>query len=452
MSFGGLRIGASGLVAAQRALETAAHNVANANTVGYSRQRVETSTSDALIAHRGLLGPGATGQGVSVDAVSRATDALVVSNHRETTATLASWNARADYYARAEQILGPLDAGASQALVDFWNSWEALSQSPESMTSRAQVLDAGRRVARSLVDAHDRVSGLRRDLGLDMVGTVADVNARAAEVADLHARIKSARAHGDTPNDLLDRRDVALADLSRLAGARTIIEEDGDARVSIDNLPLVDGHRAGSLAVGGTPPTVLWSATGAPAGVAGELGAMTELAGTGTDDLLADLDQIATELRDVVNAAHRLGFGLDGVDGRDFFSGTSAADITLAAGMTTATVAASASGATADGNHALVMGGLRTGLGASGQTMAELVNALQGALGLEAAHAATQRDLAAVVVSDASQLLADVSGVSTDEELTDMLRYQRAYEASARVITVVDELLDRLINGTGVTR
>ncbi len=452
MSFGGLRIGASGLAAAQRALETAAHNVANANTVGYSRQRIETSTMEPLDAHRGLLGPGATGQGVAIEAITRATDALVTTNHRETAATLASWTTRASYYARAEQVLGPLDAGTSQALADFWNTWEALSQSPESTTGRDQVLDAGRRLALSLNDAHQRVTDLRAGLELDMASTVSDLNDRAVEVAELNRQIKSSRARGDVPNDLLDRRDLAVAELARLAGAQTLIEEDGDARVSIDNLPLVDGDRAGALEVTGPPPTIGWSATGDPAGVSGELGALVELAGTGTDALHADLDQIARELRDVVNGAHRGGFGLDGIDGRDFFAGGGAADLALDAALTSSTVAASASGAPADGNHALVMGGLRNAPGSSGSTVAELVNALQGTLGLEASHAANQRDLAAIVVDDSARLLAEVSGVSTDEELTEMLRYQRAYEASARVITVVDELLDRLINGTGVTR
>lgn len=452
MSFAGLRIGASGLSVSQRALETAAHNVANANTVGYSRQRVESSTADPLIRHRGPFGPGATGQGVTVDAVTRATDALVTANFRETSAQLSSWSARADFFSRAEQVLGPLDNGASQALTDFWNSWEALSVSPESMTSRDQVLDAGRRVAGSLNDAHRRMSNLRADVELGMVATVSAANDLIDEIAQLNAQVKAARARGDTPNDLLDSRDIALAELTRLTGAQTVFQHDGDARVTLDGLPLIEGNRATKLEVTGTPGTVVWQDSGAPAVLGGQLGSLVELAGPGTDDLLTRIDEIATELRDVVNTAHQAGFGLDGVSGRDFFSGTGAADLTIAGSLSNSMVAASASGNAADGNHALAMGGLRSATGTSGLTVVELVNAMQGTLGLEASHSANQRDLAAIVVNDANRTLADVSGVSTDEELTDMLRYQRAYEASARVITVVDELLDRLINGTGVTR
>ena len=452
MSFTGLHIGSSGLSAAQRALETAGHNVANAQTKGYSRQRVESSTASPVNAHRGLLGPGATGQGVAIDAVSRAHDSLVSANVRDTAAQAESWGTRANFFGRAEQILGPLDNGTSTALSDFWNSWEALSQSPESATGRAQVLDAGRRVADSLNDAHSAVTTLRTDLGFSLAAKATEASDLAAEVALLNGSIKEARGAGNVPNDLLDRRDQAVTKLAGLTGAQTVIESDGDARVTINNMPIVDGVGADALTVTGTPPVLVWERTGDVVAAGGELGALAELVTTGSQDILDRLDAIAVELRDVVNTAHQAGFGLDGVDGRPFFAGTGADDIGRDAGLTNDTVAASASGAPADGNHAIAMGGLRSTPGTGGETVGEMINALQGFLGLESAHATSQRDLAELVVNDAWASLAEVSGVSIDEELTDMLRFQRAYDASARVITVIDQLLDRLINGTGATR
>ncbi|MEM7285177.1 MAG: flagellar hook-associated protein FlgK [Actinomycetota bacterium] len=452
MSFGGLRIGSSGLTTAQRALETAAHNVANANTIGYSRQRIETSTARALTAHRGVLGPGSTGQGVSMDAIGRATDTLLQTNHRQSLGQLASWGTRANFFARAEQVLGPLDSGLSQDLVAFWNSWEDLSQRPESSTSRDQVLAAGSQLAGQLNQASRRIEGLRGEVSLDMNATIDRVNDLTAEIARLNGQVKSARASGSTPNDLLDRRDVALAELTELTGAVTTTEDDGDVRVTLNNLPLVQGVGAEALDVTGTPPVVIWAADGSTAGMAGELGSLVELGGPVVDDLAARLDEIATELRDLVNATHAVGYGLDGVDGRDFFVGTDAGDLAVDSALTTDMVAASATGATADGNQALALGGLRSVAGSGGATVGELFEGLQGFLGLEAQQSAGQRDLAELVVEDVERSLAEVIGVSTDEELTDMLQYQRAYEASARVITVIDEMLDRLINGTGATR
>ena len=452
MSFGGLRIGTSGLIAAQQQLETAAHNVANANTIGYSRQRVETAPGEPMLTQRGLYGPGHRGRGVIVKAVTRATDTLMHANHRQTLGQLASWGTRANFFGRAEQVLGTIDEGLSQDLVAFWNSWEDLSQNPESGTSRDQVLATGSNLAGQLNRAADRVGELRSEVRLDMESTVLAVNNLTAEIANLNGQIKAARVAGATPNDLLDRRNVALAELTELTGAVTTTEADGDVRVTINNMPIVQMERAETLEVTGTPPVVSWVATGQPAALTGELGTLVELGGSVIDDLNTRLDEIALDLRDLVNAAHATGYGLDGVDGRDFFVGTGAEDLAVDPALTTDMLAASASGAAADGNHALVMGGLRSATGSSGSTIGELFASLQGFLGLEAQQAGSQRDIAQIVVGDIERSIAEVSGVSTDEELTDMLKYQRAYEAAARVITVLDEMLDRLINGTGATR
>jgi flagellar hook-associated protein 1 FlgK len=452
MSFGGLRTGVSGLAASQRALETSAHNVANANTDGYSRQRVDLSTATPILEHRGLFGPGALGQGVSIDGVRRAHDTLVSANHRETLAQSGSWDSRAAFFARAETVLGPLGSGAPQALTDFWNSWENLSQDPESTTSRNLVLDAGRQLAGTLNEAAARIDGVVVDLTHAVSGTTIAVNDLATHVATLNDQIKAARLRGDTPNDLLDQRDLALADLARLAGTRTNIEADGDARVTIGGIALVDGGNSQRIEASGVPPSLTWTVDGGAVFAGGELGSNIELATTVSDSLTADRDRIALELAALVNSTHAAGYGLDGTTGQDFFSATGAGDIGLATGLDARSVAASASGAPADGNHAIAMGGLRTAATGAGVNVGELMHSLQGRLGLEAAHAGRQLEMSQVVLSDIEESIAELSGVSTDEELTDMLQYQRAYEASARVITVIDDMLDKLINGTGVTR
>lgn len=453
MSFAGLHVGASGLAAAQRALETASHNVANANTEGYSRQRVETSTRPALDRHRGLLGPGATGQGVNIDAVGRAHDSLVSANLREAGSQQASWERRADFFERAEQVLGPLDSGTTQAATDFWNTWEQLSQDPESMTARNQVLHAAETLTTSINQAAQRVEGLVGDVGTAMASAVIEVNTLADQVAQLNNEILNSQARGDTPADLLDRRDLALQDLSRATGASVTFDSQGAARVAIGNVPLVDGTRSHPLeVVPGNPPTLQWQVDGNPVSAGGDIGSLVELASSTAGAITASLDTLAAELIDLVNTAHASGFDLDGAAGGAFFSGTDAASLGLAAGLTAGTIAASSGGAAADGNHALVMGSLRSTPTASGQTIGERLADIQGSLGVEAAHAQRQLDLASIVTDELASQRASTSGVSTDEELTDMLRFQRAYEASARVITVMDQLLDRLINGTGATR
>ncbi len=452
MGFTGLTIGASGLVAAQRRLETAAHNIANANTDGYSRQRVEAVAAAPLVQHRGIFGPGAAGQGVSIEAVSRASDTLVAATHRESVAQAGSWTTRADFYAQAETILGPLGSGTTQAMSDFWNSWESLSQSPDSITSRNIVIDAASQVVNSINGAVQRVDGLLADLNNAQHATTTQVNDLAQSVALLNAQIKDASVGANAPNDLLDKRDVALAELARLTGASSHIEADGDARVTINGMALVDGAHSYAIESSGPPPALSWSVDGSPVAARGQLGSIFELATTGVATIMSQLDDIALQLTDLVNTTHAGGFDLDGAAGGDFFAATGARDLSLAAGINARTIAASASGEPTDGNHALVMGDLRTQGTSSGSTVDQLVNALQGHLGVEAATSARQAQFADVVVGGVEAKIADISGVSTDEELTDMLQYQRAFEAAARVITVMDSMLDKLINGTGTTR
>jgi flagellar hook-associated protein 1 FlgK len=451
MSFDGLRIGTSGLAAAQRAVETTAHNLANVNTEGYSRQRVETSTGMPRVDHRGLLGPGSSGQGVVIDGITRATDDLLATNLRDQMAARSSWEARADYTSRAEGVLGPLEGGMSSALNSFWNSWEALSTDPQGMTARIAVIEAGRQVATSLNDAVSRLGRLEGDTVADMTATVAEINDLAGNVAVLNGRIAAAKSSGNSALDLMNQRDLTIRQLTELTGARATTDPNGDMRVSIAGMPLVQGSRSTALTVASAPTRVVWP-DGTPAAASGRLGALNEIVGSEITSLRSRIDQIATELIDVVNTAHRTGFGLDGVDGRDFFVGTDAATIRIDPALDPAMVAASASGATADGNHALVMGGLRNAATSTGATVNDLFNSVQGLLGLRSAEAARQERMSGAIVDELSTQLSATIGVSTDVELTDMLRYQRAYEASARVITVVDQMLDRLINGTGASR
>ena len=451
MSFDGLRIGTSGLAAAQRAVETTAHNLANVNTDGYSRQRVDTSTAVARVDHRGLLGPGATGQGVIVNGITRASDELLATNLSDQMAARSSWEARAEYTSRAQGILGPLDGGMSSALNAFWNAWESLSTDPESMTARVAVTEAGRQLATSLNDAVGRLDRLANDTTAAMNATVAEINDLAGNVATLNGRIAAARASGNAALDLMDQRDLTVRQLTELAGARATADPNGDLRVSIAGMPLVQGSRTTALAVAPSPTRVVWP-DGTSAAATGRLGALNEIAGSEIPSLRSRIDQMATELVDVVNTAHRAGHGLDGVAGRDFFTGSDATTIRVDPALAPEMVAASASGAAADGNHALVMGGLRSAATSTGSTVNELFNAMQGLLGLRAAEAERQERMSGAIVDELSAQLSASVGVSTDAELTDMLRFQRAYEASARVITVVDQMLDRLINGTGATR
>lgn len=202
------------------------------------------------------------------------------------------------------------------------------------------------------------------------------------------------------------------------------------------------------MSISGTPAS-LQTGEGASLVPGGEIGAHLVGVRSVADQVGAELDALALALRDAVNTQHAAGFTEVGVAGADLFSATGAADFALAVGVTIDSLAASASGAAGDGNHALEMAALRTADGGSG-TIDEQARSLIGRVGSATADATARAEMNDTILGDLEAARSSVSGVNLDEELTMLLQYQRAYEASARVLTSVDEMLNVLINRTGL--
>ena len=443
--FSVLGIGLSGVQAAQRAVENAAHNVANANTDGYTRQRVTITSA------RPVPGtPGLRGSGVHAIDVARLRDALADLAFRGETAAGGAWSARAEVLGRAQQVLGPYGEGAPAAVSRFWAAWQQLSTSPTDPASRQGVLDAGAALARTLNSAADGLDRLSLDVSARVDAGVAEANAVAGQLARLNAAISDATTAGQTPNDLLDERDRALDRLVRLTGATVRESETGRVDVYVGSQALVRGETVAPLSatrVAGV--TSVAHADGSPAALGGQLGGYVDTLVRVLPALHADLDAVASGLASTVNATHRAGFDLDGAAGGDFFTGTTARSLAVDPALTIRGVAASAFGAPADGNNALALAQLRSAGAVGGVSVGDAVNAFAGRLGAEAANATASARAAELVVSAVEQQRAESNGVSVNEEMADLVRYQRAYEAAARVVTVADELLDRLINGMG---
>lgn len=449
----GLHIGRSGMMAAQRGLEVASHNIANVNTPGYTRQRIEQAAAAPRSGDRGVGGPGASGSGVVITGVTRLRDNLLDLSFRDAVGEASGWQTRADFLQRAEEVLGSVDGGVPEALDRYWNSWERLSLTPQDASAREGVLAAGRNLAQLVNSASNQLSALQVEVTGRSRQMVDEVNRLAADVAQLNRGIQEAQARGDSPTDMLDARDMKFDRLAELVGARVILHQDGSSSVSLNGLPLVDGGRSFALAQDPGPPlAVRWQADNRPAVVRGELGAALELSTTTLVSLSTELDRFATDLISVVNTAHAGGRDLDDNPGGTFFIGAGAADFAVDPALGYRSVAASAGGGAADGNHALVMGDLREAPLSGGESAGRTLGTFASRLGLLADEAIRNRDSARTVANSIDRQRMTAGAVSLDEELTDMLRYQRAFEAAARVVTVIDDMLNKLINGTGVTR
>ncbi|MDP1792830.1 MAG: flagellar hook-associated protein FlgK, partial [Acidimicrobiales bacterium] len=442
--------GVSGLRAAQKQLEVAAHNISNVNTPGFSRQRVEIEPSHPGPGAYGVRGDGQMGTGVTIADVIRMRNELTDVAYWSEAGSAAGAQTRAEVLGRAEMVLGPLGGGVPEALSKFWTSWDDLSLNGTDAGARQGVLDAGKTLAAQLRSSASQVDRLTEETGLAVTETVSEINQLAQKAAELNQAIKESVVAGQSPNDMMDRRDAVVDKLAALVGGTARPGEHGTVDVYVSNRALVRGSDFETMKAR-TDGTfgAQWTIDDKIIASGGKLGALTELANTTLPGIRAELDAFALGMRDLINTAHQAGFDQDGAAGVAFFTGTDAGNIDLNASMTGRKLAASAGGAAVDAGNALNIAGLRTALAVGPETLQQAMQSLAGRLGSLAATAKSTADSSRQVLDNMSGERAQMSSVSTDEELADIVRFQHAYEAAAKVIQVVDSCMDTLINVVG---
>ena len=447
MAFSTLSIGASALTAAQRAVDVAANNVANANNETYTRQRLTITNSYPTPGTAGLRGDGDRGSGVTVIEVARLRDRLADVSYRSEAAVSGAATARSDTLGRTVDVLGTYGNGLPEELSAFTAAWDQLSMTPQDSASRASVLTTGQQLVDSLNGAASRLTDVAHEVSLRVGDDVSELNGLLSNVASLNDAIVRAQAEMRSPNDLLDQRDAALDRISALTGAKIDANLNGSVDVSVGGVSLVSGHTASTVAMTAGPPMTL-SVGATPLTVTGEIGGYTATANVDLPSYRAQLDAIATNLRDLVNTAHRAGTGLDGSTGLDFFTGSDATSFAVNPSLTADQIGASAGGQVADGNAALsIATAIRTSSAAGGARIGDQVNALGTRIGQAANDAARNAATNASSLAAAQTARSSTDGVSVDEEMVDMLKFQHSYEAAAKFIAVADGMLDTLING-----
>lgn len=432
-TFMGLQTALRGLLAQQRALDVSSNNIANANTEGYSRQEAVMAASDALEISSGALQNGAgaqIGTGVEVQAYRRIRDAFLDLQYRAQAMRLGEEAAKSRSLDQVELALAePGENGIAAQLERFWSGWADLSNAPDSQATRQALVEQARSLATSFGALDAQLATVAQQAADEYSSIVAATSGEVAQVADeianLNGAIRDAFSSGSQPNNLLDRRDELVDRLSKLAYVTTTDNGDGTIDVSF-------GDAAVDLVAG---TTVTWPQTlTAPQG---KLGALLELSSaTGTiASYRTDLDNAAKSLADTVNAIHAP---------PNFFSYTAGSEAaTLAVNVTAATVRTSTTASPGANDIALGIAALRGGT--ADQAYASLVSRI----GNDVREAARQETNAQLLLNSVQDRRESTSGVSLDEEMTNLLRFQRGYQASARAMSTIDEMIDILINRTG---
>jgi flagellar hook-associated protein 1 len=328
-TFSGIELGKRSIMANTQAITTAGHNISNANTEGYSRQRVELKEFDPLY-HPELERPeepGMVGQGMVAESITRVRDQLLDGRITEQANQETYWDTRSKYYSMLEKIYNEPDEVSIRSNMDkFWESWQELSIHPENQASRQAVVTRGESLTDSINQRYESLQGINTLLNGDIDATAKQVNNYANQIAALNGQIVRSKGMGDNPNDLLDQRDNLVDKLSKLVNITRSDRDDDEFMVHVDGRVLVQG----GIARGFDLKTVIdnsgnsqlvWKDTGNSAVVkGGQLGALIELRDTDVRNEMQSLNTMTMNFADLVNDVHRNATGANGTTGLNFFT------------------------------------------------------------------------------------------------------------------------------------
>ncbi|MBA4385191.1 MAG: flagellar hook-associated protein FlgK, partial [Anaerolinea sp.] len=343
----------------------------------------------------------------------------------------------------------------------FFNNWQAAADDPTNTSVRRQLLDSAKELASSINTRYSQIESIRSEQDLTINQSIQEINQIADNIANLNREISRIMSVGNSPNDLLDARDVALDRLSELTGATSFKQENGEVSVSINGHILVGGHETYPLhteidATNENLTKIVWSDGKDMVPTSGELAGVIEARDTIFEDQRTGLNNLSMMLKEQVNAIHFNGFGLDGFNQRDFFTGDDAGHFAVNEVLEDVSKIALSSASTEPGNNEVgrAIFKLRTTgtMNSDTMTFSQYYNDQVSKLGLTVQRAKTNaRDRNLVAEALVSQR-ESVTGVSLNEEAANIAKAQKAYEAAARVISIIDEMLNTVINGMGAGR
>ena len=448
-----LGVARTALLAQQSAIDITGRNIANADTEGYSRQRVTFSSLDANYITGGVAGVN----------MERVYDQYLENQLSTAIQTSGRWESQQGGLERIE-ILFDASSGTdlSERLNAFWNGWMDLANNPSGQVERSQLLARSRELVSLFNGLAGNLRQLQGDANADIADTVEGINRISSQLSDLNGQIRQAELEGRDTNALRDSRTQLLKDLSEQIDVTSYEKADGTLSVSIaSGMLLVENTnvmRLGTTA--GAEPfqdNLVWMDNQGNTTVitdrisAGRLKGLLEVRDRFIPDIMDRLDTLAGNIVSEVNTLHVSGVGLDGTQ-NDFFTGSSAGDMALDTAILNDPDKIAAAGPTEGlpgGNEvAFAIAALQTaavmngGESNFGQYYSALVSDVGSALQTAQTSARYQED----VTANLAAYRESISGVSLEEEMLNLIKYQNAFAAAAKLINVADEMLETVVN------
>jgi len=446
------------LMTQQQAISVTSHNIANVNTPGYSRQRLNMTTNTPLNSSSGLMG-----NGVSATEIQRLYDRFIGNQINSESQGLGRWDAQKQAVERLELMFNESGgSGLSQAMSEFWNAWQALTNNPSGLTERQVLAIKGQVLATTFNKLDSDLTQVQQDLDFAIQGTVTDINRLSEQLADLNQKIISAEAGTHSANDYRDQRDLMLKELSELIDINAFEDANGGVSVLVANgRPLVAGTALWQLAtetnVSGLQDVVWVDDAGNTVNISdeilgGKLKGWLEARDIVITDYKNRLDTLAQTLMTEVNNLHQNGFDLNGLPGVVFFDGTgTAADIEVNANIAgdLDLIAAAADPLTfpGDNRNAIEIANLQHQFVMSGNTATfnDYYSSLVRDVGNEVLKSDTYYTHQSEMLAQLDNYRESISGVSLDEEMINLIKFQNAYTAAAKLVSTADELLQTVI-------
>ena len=479
--FSSLNTANKGLIAQQTSLHTVGHNIANANTRGYSRQRVNLQ-ADRPYKYTGV---GQLGTGVRMTSIDRSVDEYVNRQVRNEVGTLSKFLSRSEVLGQIEMIFNePSKTGLNHNLGEMFTSWTQLSENPELDSARSVVVEKSRTLGDTITDMSNRLHSIKEGIQMEMDGRIEDFNKGLEQLETLNKEIAYIGLKGDTPNDLLDQRDLLLSDMASIADIEVEFHPYDKVSVSLGGKELLnhkDGQLSGLKLVGeeinlvakvdinnGNKGSKIEIKSGS---LKGDLEGLED-----TDRYLKDLKVFSKNMAKSINLLYNE--GEDKGEDEQFFIFKEEKDnhFSLVVNEKIAndpTLLKAGHGdkpAVGDGSKAQAISRLRDSKLAfdkdpvftynkdtrsiedveKGKNIRGQYGSMITSLGIDKKYTDDMIDNQLVVAQQLLIKKESVSGVSLNEEISDMIKFQQAYNANAKVISVIADMIDTLVNRTGV--
>lgn len=455
-----LNSGRTSLQTNQKAIEITGLNVANVNTEGYSRQTPNLNPYPAL-----SFGDFFVGTGVNVGSIGRSHDVFLDGQIKDKSSDVGLESSMANPLAELERVVGIGDGSLSDELDQFFDAWRQLSTNPGGEVERQMVLQRGELIGNAFSNVYNETQQVVKNINNTIVSKIDGVNLRVDEIAQLNNRISSLELSGQDANSDRDRRDLLLKQLSETIGATSFETSNGTVSVQLGNgMPLVEGNEATHIVASysGTDVNLelSYDTTNIPldrTAMGGEFRGLYEVRDVTIPDVVNRLDQLAYTFATEVNNLHQAGTDLNGNPGQDFFvqpaavtdaSSSLQMNISLTSEIAAATSGTPGAGAPGDNTNALAILQLEQGNPAAlggNDNFVSYYGKIASTVGVEAARNRQAQQGYEDSLVQLENLRDGIDGVSLEEEMINLMKYQKGFEASAKFLSTVDEMMGTLM-------